>query len=163
MDNGAILGFIMIVLLVWLVVRMAKRINRRVKKIERKQMEAQRQRMTITIEQRKQARDIERHEKQLRKHEEQIAQHERRIADLEYKMAQAEADIAHWNEQANALYALLDVEQERQMRAAPGSKTDIQCQKRIITLNNQIHTAETRLNKAKHVKQMAEAEIEASA
>jgi len=124
-------------------------------------------------EQRRQAAEQERqqreHERLLREQERQakeqerqaaqLAKHERRIADLEYRMKQAEQDIAHYTETLGNLCALLDIEQAEQAAAVPGSKTDIKCQKRIITLNNQIHTAETRLNKAKHTKNMTSIEL----
>lgn len=77
------------------------------------------------------------------------------------KLRQAEADIRHWNDTANKLYALLDVELLEQSGALPGSKTDLKCQKKIITLNNQIHDAEARLSKAKYNKAMAMKEIAA--
>lgn len=127
--------------------------------IERAQYELQK-------EQKRQAAQIEklatvqtRQEKEQQKQAEQLAKHERRIADLEFRMEQAETDILHWSETVNSLYALLDVELSTQAGAMPGSKTDVRCQKRIITLNNQIHAAEARVNRAKHTKQMASMEL----
>lgn len=92
---------------------------------------------------------------------EQLAKHEKRISDLEYRMEQAEADIEHWTQTMCDLEALLDLEQAEQIKAVKGSKTDIKCQKRIIALNNQIHSAESRIAKAKHVRTMAEQELSA--
>ena len=108
---------------------------------------------------------IEREQMRLAKEQqrqaEELAKHEERIADLEFRMTQAEADIDHWTEQVGNLYALLDLEQTEQAGALAGSKTDIKCQKRIITLNNQIHMAEQRLAKAKHIKETAEKKLSA--
>jgi chromosome segregation ATPase len=91
------------------------------------------------------AREQARQAEQLRKHDEQIAK-------IEYRLSAAEGDIEHWKEQVSNLYALLDIEQMEQAGALPGSKTDLKCQKKIITLKNQIHAAENRLNKARYEK-----------
>lgn len=93
---------------------------------------------------------------------EQLAKHEQRISDLEFRMNQAEADIEHWKSQIGNLYALLDIEQSNRSKADPGSKADAACQKRIITLTNQIHTAETRLAKAQHTRATAEQQLNAA-
>ena len=92
----------------------------------------------------------------------QILKHGKRLADLEHRMEQAEADIEHWKAQLGALYALLDLAQAEQVAAAPGSKADARAQKQIITLGNQIHAAEARLNKAEHIKKTAEQELSAA-
>lgn len=110
-------------------------------------------------EQERLLREQEKQEREQRRQAEQLAKHERRIADLEFRMTQAETDILHWSETVNSLYALLDVELSTQAGAMPGSKTDVRCQKRIITLNNQIHAAEARVNRARHIKQMASMEL----
>ena len=112
-------------------------------------------------EQMRQAKEQEKLYKEQARQAEVLRKHDARIADLEDRMAQAESDIAHWSETVASLYALLDIELAEQAGAMPGSKTDVKCQKRIITLNNQIHAAETRVNKAKSVKRKAESELSA--
>ena len=92
---------------------------------------------------------------------EQLAKHEERIEKLEFRMQQAEADISHWTEQVGNLYALLDLELAEQSGTIPGSKTDIKCQKRIITLNNQIHSAEQKLARAEYIKREAKRQLAA--
>ena len=77
-------------------------------------------------------------------------------------MEQAESDIAHWKAQLGALYALLDLAQAEQAAAVPGSKADARAQKQIITLGNQIHSAEAKLSKAQHIKKTAERELSAA-
>ena len=116
--------------------------------VERQQQRIRNEQQRIRNEQRRQA--------------EQLAKHEQRISDLEFRMNQAEADIEHWKSQIGNLYALLDIEQSNRSKAAPGSKADAACQKRIITLNNQIHTAETRLAKAQHTRATAEQQLNAA-
>ena len=63
-------------------------------------------------------------------------------------MAQAESDIEHWKEQIGNLYALLDVAQNELEQSIIGGRNQAKYQKQVITLNNQIHSAEARLNKA---------------
>ena len=107
----------------------------------------------VIREQERLAKEQERQAAQLEKHEEQLAK-------LEHRLAVAEGDIAHWQEQIGNLYALLDIEQAEQAGAVPGSKSDIQHQKKIITLSNQIHAAENRLAKAKFEKSFCENKME---
>ena len=107
----------------------------------------------VIREQERLAKEQERQAAQLEKHEEQLAK-------LEHRLAVAEGDIAHWQEQICNLYALLDIEQAEQAGAVPGSKSDIQHQKKIITLSNQIHAAENRLAKAKFEKSFCENKLE---
>ena len=122
--------------------------------LEREQMRQARELEKLKNEQARQARVQTRQA-------ETLAKHERRISDLEFRVSQAEADIAHWKSQIGNYTALLDLELEAQAKTEPGSKADIQHQKRIITLSNQIHAAETRLAKAKHTKTTAEKELAA--
>ena len=114
----------------------------------------------------KQAAQLEKEQSRLAKEQErqaaQLAKHEKRLADLEFKAKEAEANISHWKEQLGRLYALLDIEEAEQAGALPGSKTDLRCQKKIIALENQIHAAEARVEKAKHTKEMAERELSAA-
>lgn len=91
----------------------------------------------------------------------ELAKHDKKIAELEFRVTQAESDIEHWKEQYMNLTALLDIELAEQAGAVPGSKSDIQHQKRIIALTNQIHSAESKLAKAQHIKETAAAEISA--
>ena len=74
-------------------------------------------------------------------------------------ISKATSDIEHLTEQIGQFYALLDVLQNQQIMAVPGSKADITAQSKIITLQNKIHTAENRLEKAKFDKEQAERKI----
>ena len=106
---------------------------------------------------------IEREQMRQRKEQEKqaamLAKHDEEIEKLKFRMAQAESDIEHFTEQIANLYALLDIEQMAQASAVPGSKEDSKHQRKIITLTNQIHTAESRLEKAKFNKEQAERKI----
>ena len=122
--------------------------------IEWKQAQEQAKQETAQVnallrEQERLAKEQERQAAQLEKHEEQLAK-------LEHRLAIAEGDIAHWEDQFYNLCALLDIEQAEKAAAVPGSKSDIQHTRKIITLTNQIHAAENRLAKAKFEKSFCE-------
>ena len=125
----------------------AREETRRIIELEREQMRQRKEQEKLYAEQSRQA--------------EILRKHDSRIADLEDRMAQAESDIEHWSNAVASLYALLDIELAKQAGAMPGSKTDVQCQRQIITLNNKIHAAETKVNKAKSAKRKAERELSA--
>lgn len=88
-----------------------------------------------------------------------LAKHEEEIEKLKFKVSQAEANIEYLTEQLGQYYALLDVLQNQQMSTVPGSKADATAQGKIITLQNKIHSAESRLEKAKFDKEQAERKI----
>lgn len=90
----------------------------------------------------------------------QLAKHEKRIADLEFRMEQAEGDIEFLNERIANLDAQRDYLLLQQSATVAGGKEHTKYQSKIISIENQIHTAENKLNKAKHIKAMAEREIE---
>ena len=97
--------------------------------------------------------------KELAKHEEQLAKHEKRIADLEFKAEQAERDIEFLTETIGNLDGLNDHYKMLQCGTLPGSKEWVKYQNKIMTLENKTHTAEARLAKAQHAKEMAEKEL----
>ena len=97
--------------------------------------------------------------KELAKHEEQLAKHEKRIADLEFKAAQAERDIEFLTETISSLDGLNDHYKMLQCGTLLGSKEWVKYQNKIMTLENKTHTAEARLAKAQHTKEMAEKEL----
>lgn len=108
---------------------------------------------------------IEREQMAQRKEQERqaktIADHEERIAKAEQTIKQTTADIDFLRDRIAQLDALLDLEKLEQAGAIPGSKTDIKCQKRIMTLENQIHTAEMRMSKAQYARQNAQRKLTA--
>ena len=108
---------------------------------------------------------IEREQMAQRKEQERqaktIADHEERIAKAEQTIKQTTADIDFLRDRIAQLDALLDLEKLEQAGAIPGSKTDIKCQKRIMTLENQIHSAESRLSKAQFNRRQAQEKLSA--
>ena len=132
-----------------------RRAERERKEMARRQVEMDREMLRIVTEQKRQAREQKRQAEIIRKHEQ-------RISDLEYRMRQAESDIAHWKETVGNLYALRDVAQNELDQAIIGGKNQTKYQKQIITLDNQIHSAESRLAKAQYAKAKAERELQAA-
>ena len=125
--------------------------------------------LQVQMEQIRAAKEAERiakeQERQAREQAKQatiLLKHEQRIANLEYRMQRAEADIEHWKETVGNLYALRDVAMNELEQAINGGKNQTKYQKQIITLDNQIHSAETRLAKAKYTKAKAEQESQAA-
>jgi chromosome segregation ATPase len=113
------------------------------------------------------ARRIAIEREQIRQRQEQerqaktIADHEERIAKAEQTIKQTTADIDFLRDRIAQLDTLLDLEKLEQAGAIPGSKTDIKCQKKIMTLENQIHTAEMRMSKAQFARQNAQRKLTA--
>ena len=130
----------------------------RIKKEQRRQKEWAKSETArrIAIE-REQIRQRAEQEKQAK----QLADHEERIAKAEQTIAQATADIDFLRDRIAQLDTLLDLEKLEQAGATPGSKTDIKCQKRIMTLENQIHSAEQRLSKAQYNRMNAQRKLTA--
>lgn len=90
----------------------------------------------------------------------QLAKHEKRLADLEYRVSQAESDIEFLNDRIAQLDAQRDYLLLQQSGTIPGGKEHTKYQTKIISIDNQIHTAENKLNKAQHIKAMAQREME---
>ena len=115
----------------------------------RQQVEMQREQIRLAKEQERQAKELE-------KHEAWLVKHDAEIEALQFKMSKAESDIEHWKEQIGNLYALLDIAQAEMNSALVGGKIQMKYQKQVISLNNQIHAAEQRLNKAQFDRDCAE-------
>lgn len=116
----------------------------------------------LAKEQAKQAREQARIDREVERQASQLAKHEERIAKLEYRMEQAERDIEHWNDQLSALYAMLDYEKMEQAACVDGGKEWSKRQNKILTLENKVHTAESRLAKAEYAREEAQRGIDAA-
>lgn len=104
----------------------------------------------------KQRKEQERQDREQQKQAAQIERHERRLDDLRQRMRQAETDIDFLLGRIANLDAQRDSVLLRQSTLVPGSKEFEKCQAKIISLDSQIHAAETKLNKAKHALQIAQ-------
>ena len=96
---------------------------------------AEAERIRLAKEQERQAAILERHEAEIRK--------------AQFTASQALADIDFQKDRLADLESQLDYLLLLQAGTIPGSKEHDKYQKRIVTLHNQIHTAESKLNKAK--------------
>ena len=110
--------------------------------------------LEVENEQRRQAQDLERLEMEQAKQAEQIRK-------LEYQIEEAAHDIESAKNRINQLYALLDIAEANQAGAVPGSKADESAQRKIISIESQIHAAEKRLRAAEYKKQTAETKLAA--
>ena len=96
----------------------------------------------IKAEQQRQAKELEKHEKQLAKHE----------AEIEKLKATAKAALFDYNaatEKMNRLYALLDMAEQQQRDAHPGSKGDEKAMRKVSSLLGQLDAAEKKREMAK--------------
>lgn len=95
-----------------------------------------------------------------RKRQERIVKEQTKQAELisrlQFQLEQAMSEIEAGSNRLSQLFALLDIAQANQATAMPGSREDVRFTKQILTLENQIHTAEKRIAKA----QFTKAEVE---
>lgn len=108
----------------------------------------------IEREQMRQAKEMERQA-------EQLARHEERLEKLEQRLTIAEGEIAFNREQRERLFKLLEIEQKEQEGTTEGSREWAKSQKKIISLENQIHTVQKRIDKSKMEKVFCESRISA--
>ena len=98
-------------------------------------------------------RQFDRRLEQQRKRQERIAKEQTKqaelISKLQFQLEQAMSEIETGNNRLAQLFALLDIANANQAAAMPGSREDVRYQKQILTLENQIHTVEKRIAKAK--------------
>jgi hypothetical protein len=122
------------------------------KVIERQEVLEQEQK-ALAREQMRLAKEQEKQAEVLRKHEE-------RLMKLEQRMATAESEIAFNREQRERLFKLLDIEERERDAAIEGSATWQKHHKKIISLENQIHTVQKRIDKAHMDKAYCEKQME---
>lgn len=104
--------------------------------------------IALEREQMKQAKEQERLAKEQERQAAQLAKHEEQLAKLEQRLSVAESEIAFNREQRDRLFLLLDIEERERAACIEGSATWQKHHKKIITLENQIHTVQKRLDKA---------------
>ena len=109
--------------------------------------------IALEREQMRQAKEQERQAAQLAKHEAQIMK-------LEQRMASAESELAFNREQRERLFTLLDIEELERDASIHGGKEWQKHQKKVISLENQIHTVQKRIDKAHADKAFCEKQME---
>lgn len=101
----------------------------------------------------------ERQRKEDARRDAQLAKHEEQIRKTQFQAEQAAADIEHLNGTLDELYAMLDYLKLEQSGTTPGGKEYVKYQSKIISLENRVHAAETRLAKARYTKSEAERKL----
>ena len=91
----------------------------------------------------------------------QLAKHEEMIRKLEMRMATAESELAFNREQRERLFKLLDIEERERDAAIEGSRTWQAHHKKVISLENQIHTVQKRIDRAHMDKAYCESKLSA--
>ena len=88
-------------------------------------------------------------QKELEKHEKQLAKHEAEIEKLKATAKAALFDYSAATEKMNRLYALLDMAEQQQRDAHPGSKGDEKAMRKVSSLLGQLDAAEKKREMAK--------------
>ena len=120
-----------------------------------------RQMVALEREQARQAKEQERLAKEQERQAAQLAKHEEMIRKLEMRMATAESELAFNREQRDRLFKLLDIEERERDGAIPESATWQKHQRKVISLENQIHTVQKRIDKAHMDKAYCESKLSA--
>ena len=95
---------------------------------------------------------IDRIERKQEEHEERLDNHDESIRKVLDKMEQLEADIDHLDERLSNLYAKRDWILLQQEGTTTGGAEWLKYQDKILTVDNQIHAAETKRRKAINAK-----------
>lgn len=101
----------------------------------------------------------ERQRKEDARRDAQLAKHEEQIRKMQFQLEQATADIDHLTNTLSELDAMLDYLKMEQSGTSPGGKEYAKYQTKIISLENRVHSTETRLAKAQHAKAEAERKL----
>ena len=120
-----------------------------------------RQMVALEREQARQAKEQERIAKEQARQAAQLAKHEEQIAKLTFRMERAEQDIEYLDERMRNLMAKRDNYMVQQAACTPMSKDWDKWQTKIISLDNQIHSAESRMANARFTREQAKAKLSA--
>lgn len=139
------------------------RIKREMREMKQRANEEVAARIALEREQMRQRREQEKLAQEQARQAEQLAKHEKRIADLEFKAEQASADIEHLRVVLDDLNESFELacQMADKAHAAGDDKREEQAKSKILTLRNKIHSAESRLAKAQHTREMAQRELAA--
>lgn len=143
------------------------------KEQERLRKQAEREREELRKEQERQAREQERQAKEqtrLAKEEQRIAReqerqaaqlerHEEQLMKLDHRLASAESEIAFNREQIERIFKLQEFEISARDACSYGSDEWQKHEKKVISLENQIHTFQKRIDKAKADKRYCESKL----
>lgn len=128
--------------------------------------QAQREREELRKEQERQAREQERQAKEqvrlAREQERQasvLERHEEMLMKLDHRLASAESEIAFNREQIERIFKLQEFEISARDACSYGSADWQKHERKVISLENQIHTIQKRIDKAKADKRYCESKL----
>lgn len=127
----------------------------------RKQREIEREQAKQRAEQERQRKEQERLAKEQERQAAQLAKHEEMLMKLDQRLATAESEIAFNREQRERLWKLLEIEELERDSSIEGSNTWQKHQRKVISLENQIHTVQKRIDKAQMDKTFCEKKMSA--
>ena len=138
----------------------------RVQALEREQALARKQREALLKEQDRQRREQDRQrreqERQAKEQERQaatLARHEEQLMKLDHRLASAESEIAFNREQIERMFKLQEFEVSARDACSYGSADWQKHERKVISLENQIHTLQKRIDKAKADKRYCESKL----
>ena len=132
--------------------------------IERQKSETQailRRQHEVEREQARQRAEQERLAKEQERQAAQLAKHEEMLMKLDQRLATAEREIAFNREQRERLWKLLEIEELERDSSIEGSNAWQKHQRKVISLENQIHTVQKRIDKAQMDKAFCERKLSA--
>ena len=128
--------------------------------------EARKQRERLLKEQERQRREQDRQrreqERQAKEQERQAAileRHEEQLMKLDHRLASAESEIAFNREQIERLFKLQEMELTERDACTYGSSEWQKHERKVITLEGQIHTLQKRIDRAKADKRFCESKM----
>ena len=121
--------------------------------------EARKERERLLTEQEKQRREQERQAKEQERQAATLARHEEQLMKLDHRLASAESEIAFNREQIERLFKLQEMELTERDACTYGSSEWQKHERKVITLEGQIHTLQKRIDKAKADKRFCESKL----
>ena len=115
-----------------------------------------REREALYREQERQAKEQARLAKEQERQAAQLVKHEEMLMKLDHRLAQAESEIAFNREQRERIFSLLEIEEAERDACIHGSTAWQKHQRKVISLENQVHTVQKRIDKAQAEKRFCE-------
>ena len=131
----------------------------RIQTLEKEQAIARKQREALLKEQEKQRREQERQKKEQERQAAVLERHEEQLMKLDHRLASAESEIAFNREQIERLFKLQEMELTERDACTYGSSEWQKHERKVITLEGQIHTLQKRIDKAKADKRFCESKL----
>lgn len=129
------------------------------KQAEREREELRKEQERQAREQERQAREQERQAKEQARQAAQLERHEEMLMKLDHRLASAESEIAFNREQIERIFKLQEFELSARDACSYGSADWQKHEKKVISFENQIHTIQKRIDKAKADKRYCESKL----